>query len=86
MSVNPGFGGQKLIPAAIDKIRRLRAMIGERPIELEVDGGITPENVGAVAAAGADVIVAGSAIFASGDYPAAIADLRRRALAARASV
>ena len=85
MSVNPGFGGQKLIPAAIDKIRRLRAMIGERPIELEVDGGITPENVGAVAAAGADVIVAGSAIFASGDYPAAIADLRRRALATRAS-
>jgi ribulose-phosphate 3-epimerase len=61
-------------------------MIGERPIELEVDGGITPENVGAVAAAGADVIVAGSAIFASGDYPSAIADLRRRAHAARASV
>jgi ribulose-phosphate 3-epimerase len=86
MSVNPGFGGQKLIPAAVDKIRRVRAMIGERPIELEVDGGITPENVGAVAAAGADVIVAGSAIFASGDYPSAIADLRRRAHAARASV
>jgi len=86
MSVNPGFGGQKLIPAALDKVRRVRAMIGERPIELEVDGGITPENVGAVAAAGADVIVAGSAIFASGDYPSAIADLRRRALAARASV
>ena len=84
MSVNPGFGGQQLIPAAIDKIRCLRAMIGERPIELEVDGGITPENVGAVAAAGADVIVAGSAIFASDDYSSAIADLRRRALAARA--
>jgi ribulose-phosphate 3-epimerase len=81
MTVNPGFGGQELIPAMVDKVRELRALIGARPIELEVDGGIGPENVGALAAAGADVIVAGSAIFASGDYALAIAELRRRALA-----
>ena len=68
MSVNPGFGGQRLIPAMIDKLRRLRAMIGPRPIELEVDGGITPETVGAAAAAGAEVMVAGSSIFNSSDY------------------
>ena len=81
MTVNPGFGGQTLIPAMVDKVRKLRALIGERPIELEVDGGIGPDNVGALAAAGADVIVAGSAIFASGDYARAIAELRRQALA-----
>jgi ribulose-phosphate 3-epimerase len=79
MSVNPGFGGQQLIPAAIDKIRSLRAMIGERPIELEVDGGINADNVGAAAAAGANVIVAGSSIFSSGDYRTEIAALRRLA-------
>ena len=83
MTVNPGFGGQELIPAMVDKVRALRALIGARPIELEVDGGIGPDNVGALAAAGADVIVAGSAIFASGDYALAIAELRRRALAGR---
>ena len=81
MTVNPGFGGQTLIPAMVDKVRKLRALIGRRPIELEVDGGIGPDNVGALAAAGADVIVAGSAIFASGDYARAIGELRRRALA-----
>jgi ribulose-phosphate 3-epimerase len=79
MSVNPGFGGQQLIPAAIDKIRAVRAMIGERPIDLEVDGGINPETVGRATAAGANVIVAGSSIFSSDDYRAAIAELRRRA-------
>ena len=79
MSVNPGFGGQRLIPAMVDKVREIRAMIGARPIELEVDGGIGAENVGALAAAGAEVIVAGSAIFAGPDYAAAIAELRRRA-------
>ncbi len=78
MSVNPGFGGQTLIPAALDKIRRLRAMIGRRPIELEVDGGIDADNAGALAAAGADILVVGSAIFESRDYGAAIAELRRR--------
>lgn len=84
MTVNPGFGGQRLIPATIDKIRRVRALIGSRPIALEVDGGIGPDTVDTVAAAGADVIVAGSAIFNGGDYAATIAELRRRAEAARA--
>ena len=79
MSVNPGFGGQKFIPAMLDKVRALRALIGARPIELEVDGGITPGDGRRAAAAGANVIVAGSAIFASGDYAAAIAELRGRA-------
>ena len=80
MSVNPGFGGQQLIPAAIEKIREVRALIGDRPIDLEVDGGINLETVGAAVAAGANVIVAGSSIFSSGDYRAAIEQLRQRAL------
>jgi ribulose-phosphate 3-epimerase len=63
MSVNPGFGGQKFIPAMVDKIAAAKAMIGARPIELEVDGGITAETIGAVTAAGANVFVAGSAVF-----------------------
>jgi len=63
MTVNPGFGGQAFIPAMIDKIRRVRAMIGARPIALEVDGGIGRHNAEAVVEAGADVLVAGSAIF-----------------------
>ena len=63
MSVNPGFGGQKYIDAVTEKAKRVRAMIGDRPIELEVDGGITPETAPAAAAAGINVLVAGSAIF-----------------------
>ncbi|RWX75469.1 ribulose-phosphate 3-epimerase [Neorhizobium lilium] len=63
MSVNPGFGGQKFIPAMDDKIRAVKALIGNRPIEIEVDGGITAETIGAAAAAGANVFVAGSAVF-----------------------
>lgn len=63
MSVNPGFGGQKFIPAMVDKIRDARTMIGGRPIELEVDGGITAETIGAATAAGANVFVAGSAFY-----------------------
>ncbi|MGW9230398.1 ribulose-phosphate 3-epimerase [Pseudorhizobium sp. NPDC055634] len=63
MSVNPGFGGQKFIPAMVEKTRAAKAMIGNRPIELQLDGGITPETIGAVAAAGANVFVAGSAVF-----------------------
>ncbi|MFN7102718.1 MAG: ribulose-phosphate 3-epimerase [Pseudorhizobium sp.] len=63
MSVNPGFGGQKFIPTMIDKIAAAKAMIGGRPIELEVDGGITTETIGAATAAGANVFVAGSAVF-----------------------
>ncbi|MBP1846110.1 ribulose-phosphate 3-epimerase [Rhizobium petrolearium] len=63
MSVNPGFGGQKFIPAMVEKIRTAKAMIGSRPIELEVDGGITAETIGAATTAGANVFVAGSAVY-----------------------
>jgi ribulose-phosphate 3-epimerase len=76
MSVNPGFGGQTFIPAQVEKIRRLRRLIGARPIELEVDGGVNPETAPAVIEAGADVLVAGSAVFTQPDYAAAIAALR----------
>jgi len=66
MSVNPGFGGQAFIPSAIEKISRINAMIGDRPIDLEVDGGITAETAPKVVAAGANVLVAGSAVFKGG--------------------
>jgi ribulose-phosphate 3-epimerase len=66
MTVNPGFGGQKFIPAMMDKVRRLKAMIGERPIHLEIDGGVTADNAGNLVQAGADVLVAGSALFKGG--------------------
>ncbi len=79
MTVNPGFGGQEFIRSQVDKVRRIRAMIGERPIELEVDGGINPENAREVVEAGANVLVAGSAVFSGGDYRAAIAALRAAA-------
>ena len=68
MSGNPGFGGQSFIPSQLEKIRRLRAMIGDRPIDLEVDGGVSPATVGEVARAGANVVVAGSATFKGGNY------------------
>ncbi|CAK0759995.1 ribulose-phosphate 3-epimerase [Azospirillaceae bacterium] len=77
MSVNPGFGGQSFISAQVEKVRRLRAMIGDRPIELEVDGGVTPLNVQALIDAGANVLVAGNAVF-KGDYATNIAALRGR--------
>jgi ribulose-phosphate 3-epimerase len=86
MSVNPGFAGQAFIPAALDKIRNLRAMAGARPIDIEVDGGITPQNAGQVAAAGANVLVAGSAVFKGGNsdaYRANIAAIRNAAATAR---
>ena len=76
MSVNPGFGGQSFIPAMLPKIARLRAMIGDRPIRLQVDGGITPETARAVVDAGADTLVAGSAVFGGGDYAGNIAAIR----------
>src|SRR6187549_3115239 len=82
MSVNPGFGGQTFIPAALDKISRLRAMAGGRPIDIEVDGGITPETAPQVARAGANVLVAGSAVFKGGNaeaYRANIAAIRNAA-------
>ena len=78
MTVNPGFGGQKFIPAMCEKIRRLRAMIGGRPIHIEVDGGINPETAPQVLSAGANVLVAGSAIFGQADYASAISALRGR--------
>ena len=76
MSVNPGFGGQAFIPEALPKIRAVRALVAGRDILVEVDGGVTPDNAGALAAAGADVLVAGSSVFKGGDYAAAIAALR----------
>ncbi|MBC7478710.1 MAG: ribulose-phosphate 3-epimerase [Pseudorhodobacter sp.] len=66
MTVNPGFGGQKLIPAMMDKIRALRAMVADRPIHIQIDGGVTADNAASLTAAGADVLVAGSSIFAGG--------------------
>jgi ribulose-phosphate 3-epimerase len=66
MSVNPGFGGQQFIPSALEKIARLRALAGGRPIEIEVDGGINPETAAQVAGAGANVLVAGNAVFKAG--------------------
>ena len=66
MSVNPGFGGQKFIPSAVEKVARVREMIGDREIHIQVDGGITPETAPLVVKAGADVLVAGSAVFKGG--------------------
>ncbi|MEH6833745.1 MULTISPECIES: ribulose-phosphate 3-epimerase [Falsihalocynthiibacter] len=66
MTVNPGFGGQKFIHSQIDKVKKLRAMVGDRPIHIEIDGGVTPETAPLVTAAGADVLVAGSAVFSGG--------------------
>ena len=78
MTVNPGFGGQEFIPAQLEKIRRIRAMIdaSKRNIALEVDGGINAQTARAAVAAGADVLVAGSAVFNGGDYAANIRSLR----------
>jgi ribulose-phosphate 3-epimerase len=85
MSVNPGFGGQAFIPGAVEKIARIRAMIGDRPIDIEVDGGITPETAPLVSAAGANVLVAGSAIFKGGAtaYRGNIAAIRHAGALAR---
>ncbi|MER9675799.1 ribulose-phosphate 3-epimerase [Mesorhizobium sp. M0208] len=66
MTVNPGFGGQAFISAVVDKVRRVKALIGNRPIDIEIDGGVTPETAPLVTAAGANVLVAGSAIFKGG--------------------
>jgi len=92
MTVNPGFGGQSFIEATLDKLAALRAMVADRPIHLQVDGGITVETAPRVAAAGADVLVAGSAVFRGGSpaepapYGRNIAGLRRAAEAAGARV
>ena len=84
MSVNPGFGGQAFIPSALDKLRRIRERIDRtgKPIRLEIDGGVKPENIAEIAAAGADTFVAGSAIFGQPDY----ADVVRRMKDAVAAV
>ena len=89
MSVNPGFGGQAYIPYAAEKVARLRAMAGGRPIDIEVDGGVTPDTAGAVARAGANVLVAGSAVFKGGNpeqYRTNIAAIRNAAALARGEV
>ena len=85
MSVNPGYGGQKFIPAAEDKLRRIAALVGGRPIDIEVDGGVTPDNAALVMRAGANVLVAGSAVFKGGPaaYRANIDSIRQAAALAR---
>ena len=76
MTVNPGFGGQRFIPAVVEKIRRLRAMTAGRGIRIQVDGGNTPETAPLAVEAGASVLVAGSAVFGQRDYAAAVRALR----------
>ncbi|MFC4308331.1 ribulose-phosphate 3-epimerase [Steroidobacter flavus] len=78
MSVNPGFGGQKFIPSALGKLKKVREMIAAsgRDIRLQIDGGVKVDNIGEIAAAGADTFVAGSAIFGSKDYRKTISDMR----------
>jgi ribulose-phosphate 3-epimerase len=90
MSVNPGFGGQSFIPATLDKLLRVREMIdvassgaGGRAIRLEIDGGVKPDNIGQIAAAGADTFVAGSAIFGQPDYAQVIGEMRAAVAKAR---
>lgn len=84
MSVNPGFGGQSFIPSTLEKLRLVRARIdahvasGGKPIRLEVDGGVKPDNIAEISAAGADAFVAGSAIFGKPDYAAVIAQMRQQ--------
>ena len=87
MTVNPGFGGQRYIDACTDKVRQLRALADARnpALEIEVDGGVKPDTAAVVAAAGANVLVAGTAVFGAGDYRQAIDALRARATAARSA-
>lgn len=85
MSVNPGFGGQTFIPSALDKLRQARSIIDDsgRDIRLEIDGGVKVDNIGQIAAAGADTFVAGSAIFGSDDYAETIGAMRAEIAAAK---
>jgi ribulose-phosphate 3-epimerase len=87
MTVNPGFGGQAFIPEVVEKVRQVRAMIGQRSIDLEIDGGVTPETAPLLAAAGANVLVAGSAVFKGGPatYAPAIDAIRTAADRARSA-
>jgi ribulose-phosphate 3-epimerase len=86
MSVNPGFGGQSFIPSVLETIAEVKALIGARPIDLEIDGGVTPDNAAEIARAGANVLVAGSAAFKGGrrSFAANLAALRQAAAAGRA--
>lgn len=87
MTINPGFGGQKLIPSIIEKIKAVRAMIGKRPIDIQVDGGVTVETIGSLAKAGANSFVAGTAIYKAGNvdgYRTNIDALRKAAEQGRA--
>jgi ribulose-phosphate 3-epimerase len=89
MSVNPGFGGQKFIPGALEKLRKARALAGGRPIDIEVDGGVTAENAADVARAGANALVAGSAVFKDRtleSYRANIAAIRQAAALVRGEI
>ncbi|EKE71371.1 ribulose-phosphate 3-epimerase [Celeribacter baekdonensis] len=88
MTVNPGFGGQKFIHSQVEKVRKLRAMIGDRPIHIEIDGGVDPITAPLVVAAGADALVAGSAVFKGGSVnnPAPYGDNIRAIRAAAAKV
>jgi ribulose-phosphate 3-epimerase len=81
MSVNPGFGGQRFIPAAYPKIRQVRTLLGSRPVEVSVDGGVKVEHAGPLAAHGASVLVAGSAIFGA-PHPAEVIKAMRSAASA----
>jgi len=83
MSVNPGFGGQSFIKSQLDKIAAVRALVGGRPIDIEVDGGVTAQNAADVVRAGANVLVAGSAVFKGGNYKANIDAIRSAATLAR---
>jgi len=76
MSVNPGFGGQSFIPSSISKVRQIRTLVGTRPVEISVDGGVTSDKAGPLAQAGATILVAGSAIFGAQDPAQAVKDLR----------
>jgi ribulose-phosphate 3-epimerase len=85
MTVNPGFGGQAFIPVVLEKISRVRAIVGDRPIDIEVDGGVTPATAGLVAGAGANVLVAGSAVFRGGSEAAYAANIQAIRAAAEAA-
>jgi ribulose-phosphate 3-epimerase len=88
MTVNPGFGGQAFIPAVVEKLRRVKAMVGDRPIRIEIDGGVSPDNARLLVEAGADVLVAGTSVFRGGaetDYKANIATLKAAARADKAA-
>ena len=76
MSVNPGFGGQSFIPSSIAKVRQVNTMVGKRPVEISVDGGVTKDKAGVLAQAGATILVAGSAVFSAQDPAQAVKDLR----------